>query len=225
MVEHSGRYPASQGRSAAPSGLSPEGGSQAKPAATNAACERRAYTWVALAKDCVCGPPWNYYVLDLDGKEMALCQMPDGEQHAEEIVNALNEDDDRFNLRWDADMRAIKRWQEAHPGNDMVWPDHADLVVWLLERLDATRRTIAFGYTHIVDGRPVNPLKNGEKCDHGRHEWEDCIGCYDEALLAALDGRDSGSRPTGEARLSGGSEASASPKFPSNINPKDHNHG
>jgi hypothetical protein len=44
-----------------------------------------------------------------------------------------------FDLRWDASMRAIKRWQEAHPGNDLNWPDHADLVVWLLER-DATLR-------------------------------------------------------------------------------------
>jgi hypothetical protein len=42
-----------------------------------------------------------------------------------------------FDLRWAADMRAIKRWQEAHPGNDLVWPDRADLVVWLLERDDA----------------------------------------------------------------------------------------
>src|SRR5690348_5000879 len=39
-----------------------------------------------------------------------------------------------FDLRWDADMRAIKRWQAAHPGSDLVWPDHADMVVWLLER-------------------------------------------------------------------------------------------
>jgi hypothetical protein len=40
-----------------------------------------------------------------------------------------------FDLRWKADMRAIEMWQKAHPGNDLVWPDHADLVVWLLERL------------------------------------------------------------------------------------------
>jgi hypothetical protein len=39
-------------------------------------------------------------------------------------------------LRWGADMRAIKRWQEAHPGNDLVWPDHADLCVWLMEQLE-----------------------------------------------------------------------------------------
>lgn len=44
-----------------------------------------------------------------------------------------------FELRWAADMRAIKRWQAAHPGNDLVWPDHADLVVWLMEELDAQR--------------------------------------------------------------------------------------
>lgn len=39
------------------------------------------------------------------------------------------------NLRWEADMRAIKRWQAAHPGRELVWPDHADMVVWLLEQL------------------------------------------------------------------------------------------
>jgi hypothetical protein len=41
-----------------------------------------------------------------------------------------------FELRWAADMRAIDRWQEAHPGSELTWPDHADLVVWLLERLE-----------------------------------------------------------------------------------------
>ena len=41
-----------------------------------------------------------------------------------------------FDLRWKADMRAIKRWQAAHPGNDLVWPDHADMVVWLLGEVD-----------------------------------------------------------------------------------------
>ena len=44
-----------------------------------------------------------------------------------------------LNLRWDADQRAIKRWQAAHPGNDLVWPDHADMVVWLLEQLDVPK--------------------------------------------------------------------------------------
>lgn len=39
-----------------------------------------------------------------------------------------------FAMQWDADQRAIKRWQEAHPGNELVWPDRADMVVWLMEQ-------------------------------------------------------------------------------------------
>lgn len=52
---------------------------------------------------------------------------------------AIAERDDlqrTFDLRWAADQRAIKRWQAAHPGKELVWPDHADMVVWLLGRLD-----------------------------------------------------------------------------------------
>lgn len=48
----------------------------------------------------------------------------------------LAERDASFNLRWKADMRAIKRWQEA-TGRTLVWPDHADLCVWLLEQLES----------------------------------------------------------------------------------------
>ena len=43
-----------------------------------------------------------------------------------------------FDLQWEADMRAVKLWREAHPGNELVLPDRANMVVWLLERLDAT---------------------------------------------------------------------------------------
>ncbi len=40
-----------------------------------------------------------------------------------------------FDLRWAADMRAIKRWQAA-TGRTLTWPDHSDLCVWLLQELD-----------------------------------------------------------------------------------------
>jgi len=43
-------------------------------------------------------------------------------------------------LRWNADRRAIKRWQEATGATD-TWPDHADLCVWLMEQIDAKERT------------------------------------------------------------------------------------
>lgn len=56
-----------------------------------------------------------------------------------ELQDRIDELERGFDLRWKADMRAIKRWQKAHPGNDLCWPDHADLCVWLLEQLEKKR--------------------------------------------------------------------------------------
>jgi len=36
-------------------------------------------------------------------------------------------------------MRAICRWQ-AETGKTLTWPDHADLCVWLLGKLDEQRQ-------------------------------------------------------------------------------------
>lgn len=54
-----------------------------------------------------------------------------------------------FDLRWKADMRAIKMWQEAHPGNDLVWPDHADLCVWLLEERERLLKLMEKVLAHL----------------------------------------------------------------------------
>jgi hypothetical protein len=51
----------------------------------------------------------------------------------EATVEELNLRQASFDLRWKADMRAIKLWQKAHPGKELTWPDQTDLVVWLLE--------------------------------------------------------------------------------------------
>ncbi len=53
-----------------------------------------------------------------------------------------------FDMRWAADMRAIKRWQAAGPGREHTWPDHVDLVVWLLEQLDVVE-------THMADANII----------------------------------------------------------------------
>ena len=56
---------------------------------------------------------------------------------AQELTAAQAERDDlqaSADLRWKADMRAIKRWQET-TGRAGVWPDHADLCVWLLGQI------------------------------------------------------------------------------------------
>lgn len=57
----------------------------------------------------------------------------------ERVKEALEERDELealFDLQWKADQRAVKRWREAHPGNDLVLPDRADMVVWLMEQLE-----------------------------------------------------------------------------------------
>lgn len=41
-----------------------------------------------------------------------------------------------FELRWAADMRAIKRWREQAPGRELTMPDHADMVVYLLDEIE-----------------------------------------------------------------------------------------
>lgn len=73
-----------------------------------------------------------------DQAEALLSASPVAQEATTEVVELrtqLEELEATFDLRWKADMRAIKRWREAHPGNDLVLPDHADLVVWLLEQM------------------------------------------------------------------------------------------
>ena len=53
-----------------------------------------------------------------------------------ELENELTELRNTFSLRWNADRRAIKLWQKDHPGQENIWPDHADLVIYLLNKID-----------------------------------------------------------------------------------------
>lgn len=112
------------------------------------------------------------------------------EKRAVDAENELAELRRSFDLRYAADMRAIKMWQErsnAEPGDDMVWPDHADLCVWLLEQLDASPRHAPVPETgHII--------RRCEKC-HGVTEVPDkislvgivsCRACAAEAAIKDL---------------------------------------
>jgi hypothetical protein len=46
-----------------------------------------------------------------------------------------------FDTKWDAEQRAIKAWQ-GKTGKNMTWPDHAKMVEWLLDELDAARAAL-----------------------------------------------------------------------------------
>lgn len=73
-----------------------------------------------------------------------LSLMPEQQAAAalEAQARTIAEHEHSFDLCWNANMRAIKRWQEA-TGRTLVLPDHTDLCVWLLEQNDAQARTIA----------------------------------------------------------------------------------
>ena len=59
-----------------------------------------------------------------------------------------------FELRWKADQRAIARWQIAHPERSDVWPDHADLCVWLMEQVVKLQDTLKLLRTEELDMEP-----------------------------------------------------------------------
>ena len=57
------------------------------------------------------------------------------QEEIERLQKENKELTDVFDLRWKADMCAIKKWQEV-TGKAFVWPDHVDLCVWLMEQLN-----------------------------------------------------------------------------------------
>lgn len=73
-----------------------------------------------------CGIQWrNHYNTEHTARETA-------EKERDELQHV-------FDLRWKASMRAIKLWQKR-TGRKLSWPDHCDMVVWLLEQLDEAKK-------------------------------------------------------------------------------------
>jgi hypothetical protein len=61
----------------------------------------------------------------------------------EMLADQRNELQRTFDMMWEADKRAIKLWQAAHPGNDMVWPDRCKLTYWLIDEVERLKRSAA----------------------------------------------------------------------------------
>jgi hypothetical protein len=56
-------------------------------------------------------------------------------EDVERLKSRIAELEAVIDRQWEADMEAIKRWQEK-TGRKLEWPDRKDLVFWLLEKLD-----------------------------------------------------------------------------------------
>lgn len=76
------------------------------------------------------------------------------ERENEKLARDVEDYQRSFDLRWKADMRAIELWRAESPvERDLVWPDHADLVVWLMGRLEAQGKREMRGWIGVdLDG-------------------------------------------------------------------------
>ena len=113
----------------------------------------------------------------------------------EEAACCIEELEQLFDLRWAADMRAIKAWQIAHPDQPKTWPDHADLGTWCLsriEKLEAVLRNIAEGdipRTVKIPFRDDGQSSKHDRCEHGQWLYEDCGCCIEDYARKALEGK------------------------------------
>ncbi len=64
------------------------------------------------------------------------------EKTKKELIEENRELEMMFDLRHNADMRAIKAWQKA-TGETLTMPDQADLCVWLMDQIDMQRQCIS----------------------------------------------------------------------------------
>lgn len=89
------------------------------------------------AKFAICQTHWS-----AAERGWYLCTAPDVDEYIAALEAELADMNSVFQLRQAADMRAIKRWQQANPGNDLVWPDQVDLTIWLEEKVAACEAQI-----------------------------------------------------------------------------------
>ena len=75
----------------------------------------------------------------------------------EEAACCIEELEQLFDLRWAADMRAIKAWQIAHPDQPRTWPDHADLGTWCLSRIEKLEEALREkdNIAYIIDSHGI----------------------------------------------------------------------
>jgi hypothetical protein len=59
---------------------------------------------------------------------------------AEKLERERDELQQTLSMVWDADIRAIEKWRESNPGSELVMPDRAALVEWLLEKADMSNQ-------------------------------------------------------------------------------------
>jgi hypothetical protein len=79
------------------------------------------------------GKPWHECHCGVDGDGN-----PPNRRQSDTITRLtaeVAEYEATFDAAWEADMRGVRMWREAHPGNDMVLPDRASFTAWILAEI------------------------------------------------------------------------------------------
>ena len=103
----------------------------------------------------------------------------------EEAARCIEELEQLFDLRWAADMRAIKAWQIAHPDQPKTWPDHADLGTWCLSRIEKLEAALREPTLLML----LVGKKSLYSCSEDP-EIEDARTCFLAMARKALEGKD-----------------------------------
>ena len=116
------------------------------------------------------------------------CEKAEAER--DEAKKQSDELNDLFDLQYNADCRATKRWRESHPDSPTVLPDRCDMVVWLigkLEKAEARAERLA-AYVRAIHARE-DAAEPSEYADPCGDEWRAYSALWDarESARAAVD--------------------------------------
>jgi len=162
---------------------------QPKPAETKPITDeqfRERLRWLSTAEKGTFPPDW----LPIDGWDVAIREIAAKAMSEIESLEAL------FELRRSADHRAIAIWRRALPDRELRLPDHADLCVWLLNKLEPqwmpiaeapvpSREVLKFARWHcllqnkrgsVVLGWAAYARKPGSRVIAYRVQWYDGAG-------------------------------------------------
>ena len=118
---------------------------------------------------CPCGVSFRGYEVNffLDHQKLCPITLKVQEKLARKkpSVEALKELEEIFELRWKADMRAIKMWRKGHPERKLVMPDHADLVLWLLAKLESPSCFGLFDEEYTMDSECARGCLSRPACE------------------------------------------------------------
>lgn len=133
----------------------------------------------------------------MDAIKATLMNMDKLERERDTARAECHDLNDLFELQLRADQRAVKRWREAHPGNEMTSPDRADLVVWLMGQLDEARAAYNRFVDAVHDQMPPLERELAEaraECERQHKGWTEDNLLLQEACRENERLRDAGQR-------------------------------